>query len=192
MSTLSNRVLEISKKHGLSHVGSCCTAVDIIDKIYHVRKLHEPFILSCGHAGLALYVVLEKYLGLDAEKLALDHGTHPYRDLDAGIYLSTGSLGWGLPIALGMAMADPSRKVFCLMSDGEAAEGALWEVANVIRRYHVKNLEVHLNYNGWAAYHQVDNDFISRVIGVLPSIQVHRTHVEDYGLKGQAAHYCKI
>lgn len=176
----------------MSHLGSCYTAVGIIDEIYSTRRPDEPFILSCGHAGLALYVVLEKYLGLNAETLCLKHGTHPNRDLADGIYVSTGSLGWGLPIALGMAMADRDRKVYCLISDGEAFEGTIWETANLMHRYEVENLKVHLNWNGWSAYNRVYRDFIERVVRIFPRITIHETAVEDYGLKGQLAHYCKV
>lgn len=192
MNELHHRITEISKKHGLTHLGSCYTAVNIIDKIYSERKPDEPFILSCGHAGLALYVVLEKYLGLDAEELCLKHGTHPTRNIPEGIYCSTGSLGWGLPIALGMAIANRERKVHCLISDGEAFEGAIWESANIIHRYSVDNLKIHLNWNGWAAYHPVSADFIKRVKNIFPKIFIHQTFVQNYGLQGQSAHYVKL
>lgn len=191
MNSLHKRIIEISKKHGLSHLGSCLTAVDIIDQIYEVRKPDEPFVLSCGHAGLALYTVIEKYLGHDAEQLYLKHGTHPNRNIADGIYCSTGSLGWGLTIALGMAMADKNRNVYCLISDGEAWEGTIWESGNVMRRYDVQNLKVHLNWNGWAAYHHVNREFIELVKKVVPKVIIHETRVEEYGLTGQSAHYVK-
>ena len=86
MNALEKRILEISYKHKLSHLGSCLTAVNIIDEIYKVKKPDEPFILSQGHAGVALYTILEKFEGKDAEELWKKHGTHPNRDLDDGIY----------------------------------------------------------------------------------------------------------
>src|SRR2546427_251920 len=58
---LKKRIIEISYKNKLSHIGSCLTAVDIIDEIYAIKKPNEKFILSSGHAGLALYCVIEKY-----------------------------------------------------------------------------------------------------------------------------------
>lgn len=192
MNTLHKRITDISRKHDLSHLGSNYTAVDIIDQIYSAKKEYDPFVLSCGHAGLALYVVLEKYLGLDAEHLYLKHGTHPNRDIADGIYCSTGSLGWGLTVALGMAMADRTRKVYCLISDGESFEGVIWETANIIHRYKVDNLRIHLNWNGWAAYHSVSRDFVERLNLILPRLIIHETNVEDHGLKGQSAHYSKL
>lgn len=188
---LHDRINEISKKHELSHLGSNHTAAPIIDHIYSIKEKDEPFILSSGHAGLALYVVLEKYYKTDAEELYLKHGTHPSRDLGDKIYCSTGSLGQGLPIALGMAMADKKRNVYCLISDGEASEGTVWETANVIRRYKVNNLKLFMNYNGWGAYHRIDADFIAGVDYIFPDITIMVSKVEDYGLSGLSAHYVK-
>jgi len=192
MNPLQNRIKAISKKLNLSHLGSNLTAVGIIDRVYHKRKPHEPFVLSCGHAGLALYVVLEKYLGVNAEELYKKHGTHPNRDIENGIYCSTGSLGWGITIAAGMAFADRDKNVWCLISDGEAFEGSIWEVANVMHRYKLDNLKVCLNWNGWSAYHSVSRNFVERVKAIFPSISVCETSVKDYGFKGLEAHYVKL
>jgi transketolase len=189
MNIIQNRILEISKKHNLSHLGSCLTAADIISDIYFTKKENEPFILSSGHAGLALYCVLEAYYGFDAEQLYLKHGTHPNRDIEDKIYCSTGSLGLGISIALGMAIANKERNVYCLISDGESFEGVVYEVANVIHKYKVLNLKLYLNYNGFAAYDSVGEDHINRLKVLFPEMKVIKTNVEDYGLKGLSAHY---
>ena len=185
--TLHERIIEISKKLHLSHLGSCLTAVDIIDDIYLLKNYSEKFVLSCGHAGLALYVVLEKYYGLDAEALYMKHGTHPNRD--DYIDCSTGSLGMGLSIAVGMALADRTKKVYCIISDGECFEGLIWEAANVIRKYRVNNLKVYLNFNGFSAYDKVHRRMVGLMVEILPSIDIIYTNVEDYGLSGISAHY---
>jgi transketolase N-terminal domain/subunit len=65
---LEKRILEISYKNKLSHLSSNLTAVNIIDEIYCIKGNTNPFILSSGHAGLALYVVLEKYYGINISK----------------------------------------------------------------------------------------------------------------------------
>jgi len=166
------------------------TAVDIIEEIYNEKKVGEKFVLSCGHAGLALYVVMEKHQDYDAEQLYIKFGVHPERCVD--IPCSTGSLGQGLPIALGMAMADRSKNVYCLISDGEAAEGTIWEVANVMDKYGVNNLKVYMNYNGWGAYDYIYPDFIDRVKSIMTSINIRETSVEDYNLNGQSAHYVTL
>jgi transketolase len=138
---------------------------------------------------MALYVVLEQHYGFDAEKLYLKHGTHPNRDLEDKIYCSTGSLGLGLSIALGMAIANKDKNVYCLISDGESFEGVVYEVANVIHKYKVSNLKIYLNYNGFAAYDAVGQDHINRLKVLFPEMKVIKTNVEDFGLKGLEAHY---
>ena len=67
--TLSNRLIEISYNHKLSHISSCLTSLPIIFDIYNRKQKDEKFVLSNGHAGLALYVVLEHFYGVDAEFL---------------------------------------------------------------------------------------------------------------------------
>lgn len=187
---LTDRIIEISKKYKLSHLGSNLTSVGIIDEIYSTKKEYEPFILSCGHAGLALYVVLEKRYGLDAEELYLKHGSHPVRD--QFIYCSTGSLGMGLPIATGMALANRERDVYCLISDGEVFEGSIWEGINIIRKFGVSNLKVYFNYNGYSAYDDVSEDMLENMMLLIPKLRVRRTRVTDYGLEGLSAHYITL
>ncbi len=187
---LKDRIIEISRKHGLSHLGSCLTAVDIIADIYEAMVVKDKFVLSCGHAGLALYVVLERY-GYDAEKLLHDCGIHPTKT--DGIDCSTGSLGQGLPIALGMAMADRSKDVYCLISDGECSEGSIWETANVMRKYDVKNLKVFLNFNGWGAYDAIQESLKDIMKVIIPGIIIYDTNFDDFPfLNGQDAHYCTL
>jgi transketolase len=187
MTVLEKRIIEISYKLRLSHLGSCLTAVGIIDEIFRVKKTDEKFILSCGHAGLALYVVLEKYKGIDAENLFYKCGVHPDRlDGFPDIDCSTGSLGQGLPIALGMAMADRTKNVYCLISDGESAEGSIYEALNIRRKYKVDNLVIYCNFNGWGAYDEAD----LAVIESLHSVILRKTNFDAFPfLKGQEAHY---
>lgn len=192
MNDLHNRIIEISKKYHLSHLGSTLTSVDIIDNIYKEKKEDEPFILSMGHAGLALYVVIEKYYGINAEKIHECHKTHPEMCKDCHIDCSSGSLGLGLPIALGMAIANRDKSVYCLISDGELYEGSVWETANAMRKYDVTNLKVYLNYNGWSAYDDVPSWMIDNIKFIMPSIKIIRTHVDDYGLTGLSAHYITL
>lgn len=192
MNTLHYRIIEISKKLHLSHVGSCLTAVDIISEIYTAKKKDEKFVLSCGHTGLALYTVLEAQYGLDAEELFLKYGTHPRRNELDHIYCSTGSLGMGLGVSVGMALADRTKNVYCLVSDGEIFEGTTWECSNVIQKYNVTNLKVYMNYNGWSAYDAVDSHVIRNIKRILPAMEIRKTKVEDYGLNGLSAHYITL
>ena len=191
MVDLKKRILEIAHKHKLSHLGSYLTAVDIIDEIYRTKNPNDIFILSSGHAALALYVVIEKYEGKNAEELFLKHGGHPHRDEKNGIYCSTGSLGLGITIAVGRALANKNRKVHVLISDGESAEGSVWEALRFIKESNLPNIEIYVNVNGYAAYDKVDVKYlVDRLKVFLPSINIGYTSVNQYPfLRGLNAHY---
>ena len=191
MVDLKKRLIEIAYKHKLGHLGSYLSALAIIDDIYQKMDKDDIFILSSGHASLALYVCLEKYRGQDAEALFLKHGGHPHWDEEAGIFCSTGSLGLGITIALGRAVANKNRKVWVLVSDGECAEGSVWEALKTIVEQDITNIEVHVNANGYAAYRNVDLVYLeNRLKAFLPNIQIHYTSVEHFSfLKGLNAHY---
>ena len=191
MVDLKKRLIEIAYKHKWGHLGSYLSALAIIDDIYQKMDKDDIFILSSGHASLALYVCLEKYRGQDAEALFLKHGGHPHWDEEAGIFCSTGSLGLGITIALGRAVANKNRKVWVLVSDGECAEGSVWEALKTIVEQDITNIEVHVNANGYAAYRNVDLVYLeNRLKAFLPNIQIHYTSVEHFPfLKGLNAHY---
>lgn len=190
---LKRRIIEISYKHKLSHLGSCLTAVDIIKEIYDQKAIDEPFVLSSGHAGLALYVVLEARGGRSAEDIFNHHGVHPDRCNECGIDCSTGSLGQGLPIAVGMALAARNKDVYCLISDGEASEGSIWEALRIITEQNLTNLKLYINANGWGAYKEI---FLPDLMSKLMEFSYPMKHEwwntqDDYipFLKGQAGHY---
>ena len=191
MVNLKKRILEIAYKHKLSHLGSYLSAVGIIDEIYKSKNKEDIFILSSGHAALALYVVLEKYEGKNAEELFIKHGGHPHRDEKNGIYCSTGSLGLGITVAVGRALANKNRKVHVLISDGESAEGSVWEALRFIQENNLTNIEVYVNVNGYAAYDKVDTKYlVDRLKVFLPPINIRYTDVNQYSfLRGLNAHY---
>ena len=189
--SLKKRIAEIAYKNKLGHLGSYFSSVGIINEIYSKMNKDDIFILSSGHAALALYVCLEKYKGQNAEALFAKHGGHPHRDEECGIYCSTGSLGLGLCVALGRAVANPKRRVHVLISDGECAEGSIWEALKTISEENINNIEVHVNINGYAAYKNVNTIYLrERLRAFLPDIKLHYTNVEQYSfLKGLNAHY---
>ena len=190
---LKRRIIDISYRHKLSHLGSCITAVDIIDEIYGVKLPDERFVLSSGHAGLALYCVIEKYEGIDAEKIFEHHGVHPDRCNQCHIYCSTGSLGQGLPISCGLALANRNKNVWCLISDGEMAEGSIWEALRIRNELKLKNLKVYLNFNGWGAYKNIEEEAMGERLAWFTystPIEIKATNVNQLPfLKGQDAHY---
>lgn len=188
---LKKRVVEIAYKNKLGHLGSYFSSIDIIDEIYSMMHEDDIFILSSGHAAVALYAVLEKYKGINAEMLFQKHGGHPHRDEENFIHCSTGSLGMGICIALGRAVANPDRRVYVLISDGEAAEGSVWEALKTIQEENMHNIEVFVNVNGYAAYKEVDKEYLVRRLNAfLPDINIRYTSVEQFPfLKGLNAHY---
>lgn len=188
---LKKRIIEISYKYTKYHIGSCLSAVDIIEEIYNLKKKEEKFILSEGHAAIALYCVLEKHEGRDPEYLLNKHGIHPERDEKNGLWCTTGSLGQGLPIALGMAIANKNRNVYCMISDGECTEGSIWEALRIKTDHNLDNLKVYINLNGYGAYGSIDSTkLIKRLKVFCPDINIRRTTVEQFPfLKGQGAHY---
>ena len=158
---LHKRLLKLLYEHNEEHVGSCFSCVDIIDNIFKTKQEDDIFILSNGHAAYALYSVLEKYYNhIDADSLVNKHGGHPNHDEENHIYASTGSLGMGIMMAVGRAAANPNRVVHVMVSDGETAEGSVWEALRYIEEMGVKNIEVHVNANGYACYDEMDVDYL--------------------------------
>jgi transketolase len=181
MSELERRLIDITYQERLSHLSSTLSALPIIEEIYAKRKDDEVFILSNGHAGLALYVVLEKYYGVDPVAMLHKHGIHPGRDLENHLYCSTGSLGSGLPIAVGHALATPEKNVWCMISDGECAEGSIWESLRFINDNKIDNLHVYVNLNGMGAYDMIDTITLShRLVAFLPRINVRFSSPPDW------------
>lgn len=191
MTKLERRIIDISYKKHLSHIGSCLTAVRQIDVIYQVKNNNDIFILSNGHAGLALYVVLEKFKFGDAEALFDKHGVHPNRDIEHDIHISSGSLGHGLGIAVGMALADRKRNVYVMVSDGEMAEGSCWEALRIAGELKLENLKVVVNANGYGAYGSVDSDLLDLRMQYFYPALVNKTNLYDWPeyLQGLNAHY---
>ena len=161
---IQKRVCDISYKKKLSHIGSSLWAAQIADSIFLHKKEDEPFVLSAGHGALGYYCVLEAYTGKNAEDIFDHHGVHPDRCKECGIDVSTGSLGQGLPIAVGLALADRKRKVYCVISDGECFEGSIYEAMIMKRDLKLDNLEVHLAFNGTSAYRHLYYDDIPDII----------------------------
>lgn len=203
-------ILEQSKRAGVGHIGSALSVADIIAALYGgAMRIDAPddtdrdrFVLSKGHASLALYAALHLRGWLTEAQLATYCadgtllGTHPEAALQ-GVDFSTGSLGHGLSLAAGAALAarlQPSpRRAFCLLSDAECNEGSIWEAAMFAAHHDLSALVAIVDLNGqqalgytsdvldlsplhdrWRAFgwdvHEIDGhqpDEISRVIADL-------------------------
>lgn len=156
------RILELAHDANHSHIGSCLGSVDLIHGVYKVKKENEKFVLSNGHAGIALYVILEKYGKIKDENILKKLSIHPDRDESLGIYVSTGSLGQGLPIAVGMALSNRNNNVYCIISDGECAEGSIWESLRIINEQKLNNLKILVDANGWGGYDPIDTSLLAK------------------------------
>ncbi len=193
-SYLEKRILTISYKNKLSHIGSCLTASGPIEATYQTKKRDEPFILSAGHSALALYCVLEAWGFGNAEELFKKHGVHPNRDMEHGIWASSGSLGHGIGIGVGMALSDRNRLVYVLCTDGETAEGSFWEAMRIAGEQKLTNLRIAILCNGYGAYGKIDVEVLeARLDFFYPSIVI-KANLFNYPdwLQGQAGHYVVI
>ncbi len=144
---LRRRILEVAYRDGMGHIPSALSILDIVWTLYdRVMTKDDQFILSKGHGCMALYAVLEEKGLLDwSEKL----WGHPKRG--GAILASTGSLGHGMPMAVGLAMAKKIKgeegRVFCIIGDGECNEGTIWESAMVAAHHKLDNLVVIVDQN---------------------------------------------
>lgn len=161
-------ILEQSKRAHVGHIGSALSIADIIAALYaNVLCVPEPddperdrFILSKGHAALALYAALFLKGWLTEERLntyCSDGsllGVHPEHAL-RGVDFSTGSLGHGLSMGAGAALAArlqrSPRRVFVLVSDAECNEGSLWEAVMFAAHHQLSNLIAMVDLNGQQA-----------------------------------------
>lgn len=194
---LKKRIIDIAYKNKLSHLGSYLSCVDTIEWIFKNKEQSDIFILSNGHASLAQYVVLEKFYKIDAEMLFNKHGGHPHLDEEHHIYCSTGSLGMGIAAAVGRALANPNRTVHVMISDGECAEGVVWESLRFIADHPITNIKLYFIHNGFSAYGTIPLDrFHARVNAFCqqPNSTMILTEtmsvVEEFPfLRGMNAHY---
>lgn len=194
LQSIRNRILEISYKHKLSHIASCLTQVEILYSIYKHKKRDDIVILSAGHSGVALYCVLEHFYGFSAENLFKDHGVHPNRDKDRGIFASSGSLGHGIGIAVGAAFAYPNRKISVISTDGEMAEGSCWESLRIADELNLKNFHLYINANGYSGYSATNTDSLIKSLNgfienIRSQIMVIKTSCTIPFLEGLTGHY---
>jgi len=176
-------ILNSIKKSGRGHLTTAFSIVEIIQVVYEIigndakshNILKDKFILSKGHGCLALYV--ELFLNGYFEKNHLDDfctfgsmlGGHPECGETPGIEFSTGSLGHGLPYAVGAAMANKinlsNKKIFVLLGDGELNEGSNWESFLHASKHKLDNLIIIIDYNKFQA-----GGLISEVLPLEPII----------------------
>jgi transketolase len=165
-------VIETVAHSGAGHVGGPLSAMDLLVALYFRVLRIDParpdwperdrFVLSKGHSSVALYAVMAmRGYFPEAELLTFDRGDsrlqgHPDMLALPGLDASTGSLGQGMSVALGLAMGTRRRgwpsHVFAMIGDGEAQEGQVWEAVHVAPRYGAGNLTAIVDANGMQQY----------------------------------------
>lgn len=157
------RILDLSQKSTAMHIAPAFSCLEILDTVYFSLMRRRPdgetddtFLLSKGHGCMSLYVILERLGQLASQQLEeyctpnSQLGGHPDYGTP-GVTASTGSLGHGLGMAVGMAYADKlkgdDRTVFVLIGDGEMQEGSIWEALMMAPNLGLNNLVVFLDLN---------------------------------------------
>ena len=170
--TIRQRTIETSARARIPHLGSCLSCVELLTALYWQELRidpHEPeaphrdrFVLSKGHGAPVLFQVLAERGFFEIERLAefgqpgsVFHEHPPKPGYIPGVEAATGSLGHGLPMALGMSIAQriqgSDSRCYALLSDGECNEGSIWEAAMLAAGQHVNQLTAIVDYNKWQA-----------------------------------------
>tara|TARA_A100001388_G_scaffold274576_1_gene258431 strand:+ start:1914 stop:2720 length:807 start_codon:yes stop_codon:yes gene_type:complete len=169
---LRNQIIRTSAIAKIPHIGSCLSCVEILVYLYWEELRVDPldfqnpkrdrFLLSKGHAAPGLFQVLAEKNFFSKELIntfgkpgSVFHEHPPKPGFIPGVEAATGSLGHGLPMALGMAIAEKINSVgfrtYALLSDGECNEGSIWEAAMLASAQKVSKLTVIVDYNKWQA-----------------------------------------
>tara|TARA_Y100001958_G_C21130015_1_gene471647 strand:+ start:138 stop:908 length:771 start_codon:yes stop_codon:yes gene_type:complete len=181
---IRKNILNLTFKAKSSHIGSCLSIVEILVALYFkILNKNDRFILSKGHAALALYSILFEKKVISKKTLSsfgsnktvlMNHVSNKVK----GVEFSTGSLGHGLPVSVGKALKfktnKEKNKVFVLMSDGEINEGTTWESLLFANHHKLDNLNIIIDYNKIQSM-----DFVSKVIKLEPLKQ----KLQSFGCK---------
>ncbi len=187
---LRGEMIKTICRAGGGHMPATLSIIDIITVLYYSILNIDPdspedphrdrFILSKGHACVALYTVLadrgffdKHHLGTFG-KLGSILGGHPDMHKIPGVEASTGALGHGFPFGVGMALSgkldNEKYRVFTLLGDGECQEGSIWEAAMFASHHKLDNLIAIVDYNKQQAM-----DFLDKVVSLEPFAEKWRT-----------------
>lgn len=175
---------------GSGHTGGSLSAADVVAALYFYKMKYDPkrprwkerdkFILSKGHAAPLLYAALAHAGYFDVSELSTLRKLgsrlqgHPDSKHLPGVEISTGSLGQGLSVANGVALAHKldrsASRVYALLGDGELQEGQVWEAAMTAAHYKLDNLCAIVDNNGL----QIDGP-VDKVMGVEPIAEKWRS-----------------
>ncbi len=141
--SLRIKIIEASYKAGACHIGSALSCADIIEAVYKVMVEEDIFLFSKASGVSALYCHL-----YPVKKATEYLKKYPLASKEVpGVVWSGGSLGMGLSVAVGLALGDRQKKVYCLISDGELQEGNIWEAILFAAHHKLNNLIVIVDRN---------------------------------------------
>jgi transketolase len=148
--------LNLALTHNNGHIGSAYSIIEILALLYeNILKKDDKFILSKGHGALSYYAVLRRS-GFNPRISG-----HPDIDIKNGVHATTGSLGHGVAIACGMALAKKIQHkkghIYVIAGDGECQEGEVWEAINLARHFKLDNLTVIVDHNKLQALNTTKN-----------------------------------
>jgi transketolase len=187
--------LRAALAHGACHIGSSLSCADILAVLFAGdvmqrdcgERAGDRFVLSKGHAATALYAALAVRGDIDGEEMVARYTTdgsayagHAEHHVP-GVEATTGSLGHGLSLALGMALSDridaSDRRTFCLLGDGELGEGSVWEAVALAGHLRVGRLTAVIDANGLQGLGRVED--ITSLGSLAGRFEAHGWCVDD-------------
>jgi transketolase len=160
-------ILKMCHENKMAHIGSSLSCVEILSAIYSMKKPDTRVIISKGHAVAAVAAVLGK-------ETINDEHTHKM----PGVDWTTGSLGHGLSVGIGMAIAGRDAIVLC--GDGEFDEGSCWEALGYLASHKLKGkLTLIIDYNGWGGYGRTTRSLRYRLAGFIDPVEVDGHDLKD-------------
>lgn len=183
----SKEILRISKKLGLSHIGSCLTTLKVLEEIYKVKKPDDLVLLDNAHSHLAHLMFTNPS---NAEEMIEKYGIHC--DTRTGCVISGGSLGHAGGYGIGLALTNRKRNVYVIFSDGSLMEGSNWEALRIREELGLSNLKCYFNFNGHSALSDINIEKLTdRVYAFCPDAFICLTKC-DNKYSGVLGHYCKV
>ncbi len=202
--SIRSRVLDMIGVGKAGHLGGSFSSAEVVASLYGYKMQHDPtaptcptrdrFVMSKGHAALAQYAALAEFGYFPMEELkkvkklgAMLQG-HPDLRKTPGIEANTGSLGQGLSIAVGMALGlrvDGSKnRVYCIVGDGELAEGQIWEAAMAAANFKLDNIVAIIDSNRIQATDTIEKRFrINPVPAKWAAFGWHVIEVDGHDVK---------
>jgi len=161
---LRQDIMRVAMKNKKGHIASSLSCLDILVVLFYEEEFsNDTIILSKAHGCYGLYAIeadLGKISKEDWENFNL-----------CGIYDGLGSLGHGLPIAVGLAfgrrLQNNINHTFCIVGDGEMQEGSCWEALSFMKHYNLRNITVIIDNNGLQAFDRIDNVLEHDLMGRL-------------------------